>query len=46
MWLIDATEPHADALAPGDQILIYLGMPDRVFTARAELVPRRATLGR
>jgi hypothetical protein len=37
MWPIDASEPHAHALTPGDQILIYLGPPDRVFVARAEL---------
>jgi hypothetical protein len=37
MWGIDADEPHRDALAPGDLILIYLGAPARVFIGRAEL---------
>ncbi|MFG1624612.1 hypothetical protein [Kribbella sp. NPDC049227] len=37
MWGIDPDEAHAHALAPGDQILIYLGAPDRVFIGRAEL---------
>ncbi len=37
MWGIDADEPHRDALAPGDLILIYLGAPERVFIGRAEL---------
>ncbi|TCO51105.1 hypothetical protein EV646_10187 [Kribbella antiqua] len=37
MWGVDADEAHGDALAPGDQILIYLGAPERVFIGRAEL---------
>ena len=37
MWGVDADEPHRDALAPGDLILIYLGAPERVFIGRAEL---------
>ncbi|WUJ72980.1 hypothetical protein OG809_06845 [Kribbella soli] len=36
-WPIDPTEPHARALTSGDQVLIYLGPPDRVFIAHAEL---------
>ena len=37
MWGVGADEPHRDALAPGDVVLIYLGAPDRVFIGRAEL---------
>lgn len=37
MWGIDADEPHRDALAPGDLILVYLGAPEREFIGRAEL---------
>jgi hypothetical protein len=37
MWGIDADEPHRDALATGDLVLIYLGAPERVFIGRAEL---------
>ena len=37
MWGIDADEPHRDALAPGDLVLLYLGAPERVFIGRAEL---------
>jgi hypothetical protein len=37
LWGIDADEPHRDALAPGDLILLYLGAPDRIFIGRAEL---------
>jgi hypothetical protein len=37
MWGVDADEPHRDALAPGDLILIYLGAPERKFIGRAEL---------
>ena len=37
MWGIDADEPHRNALASGDLILIYLGAPERVFIGRAEL---------
>ncbi|MER7248523.1 hypothetical protein [Kribbella sp. NPDC000426] len=39
-WPVDPTEPHAEALAPGDQVLIYLGPPHRVFIANAELASR------
>jgi hypothetical protein len=34
---IDADEPHRNALASGDLILIYLGAPRREFIGRAEL---------
>ncbi len=37
MWGIDADEPHRDALASGDLILIYLGAPEREFIGRAAL---------
>lgn len=37
MWGIDADEPHRNALAPGDLILIYLGAPEQVFIGHAEL---------
>jgi hypothetical protein len=37
MWGIDADEPHRDALAAGDLVLVYLGAPDRTFIGRAEL---------
>jgi hypothetical protein len=37
MWGIDADEPHRNALASGDLILIYLGAPERDFIGRAEL---------
>ncbi len=36
MWAIDVDEPHRNALAPGDHVLIYLA-PDREFIGRAEL---------
>jgi hypothetical protein len=36
-WGIDADEPHRDALAPGDLILVYLGAPEREFIGCAEL---------
>jgi hypothetical protein len=38
MWGIDAGEPHRNALAAGDRVLIYLGAPDREFIGRAELL--------
>ena len=38
MWGIDADEPHRNALAPGDLVLIYLGAPEREFIGRTELV--------
>jgi len=34
-----AEEPHRDALAPGDLVLVYLAAPERTFIARAELGP-------
>lgn len=37
MWGIGADEAHADALGSGDQVLIYLGAPERMFIGRAEL---------
>ena len=37
MWGIDADEPHRDAVAAGDLVLIYLGAPEREFIGRAEL---------
>jgi hypothetical protein len=37
MWGIDADEPHRDALAAGDLVLVYLGAPERTFVGRAEL---------
>jgi hypothetical protein len=37
LWGVDADEPHRDALAPGDLVLVYLGAPDREFVGRAEL---------
>jgi hypothetical protein len=37
MWGIDADEPHRDALAAGDLVLVYLGAPDREFICQAEL---------
>lgn len=37
MWGIRADEPHRNAIAPGDLILIYVGAPEREFIGRAEL---------
>ena len=37
MWGVDADEPHRDALAAGDLVLVYLGAPERKFIGRAEL---------
>jgi hypothetical protein len=37
MWGVDADEPHRNALAPGDLVLIYLAAPERAFIGRAEL---------
>jgi hypothetical protein len=37
MWGVDGDEPHCDALAAGDLVLVYLGAPDREFIGRAEL---------
>ena len=36
MWGIDADEPHRDALAAGDLVLVYLAAPEREFIGRAE----------
>jgi len=37
LWGVGADEPHRDALAAGDLVLIYLGAPHREFIGRAEL---------
>jgi hypothetical protein len=37
MWGVGADEPHRDALAAGDLILVYVGAPERTFVGRAEL---------
>jgi hypothetical protein len=37
LWGVDADEPHRDALAPGDLILIYLAEPERALIGLAEL---------
>jgi hypothetical protein len=37
LWGVGEDEPHRDALAVGDLILIYLGAPERVFVGRTEL---------
>jgi hypothetical protein len=37
MWGIDADEPHRNALAAGDLILVYLAAPERKFIGRTEL---------
>jgi hypothetical protein len=37
MWGVDVDEPHRDALAAGDLVLIYLGAPEWEFVGRAEL---------
>ena len=37
MWGVDTDEPHRNALAAGDLILIYLGAPERELIGRAEL---------
>ena len=37
LWGVDADEPHRDALAAGDLVLVYLGAPDRELIGRAEL---------
>ena len=37
MWGIAADEPHGDALAAGDLVLVYLAAPERNFIGRAEL---------
>ena len=37
LWGVDADEPHRDALAAGDLVLVYLGAPDRELIGQAEL---------
>jgi hypothetical protein len=37
MWGVDADEPHRNALAPGDLVLVYVAAPAREFIGRAEL---------
>jgi hypothetical protein len=37
MWGIDGSEPHRDALAAGDLVLVYLGAPVRELIGRVEL---------
>ena len=37
LWGVDADEPHRDALAVGDLVLIYVAEPERAFIGRAEL---------
>jgi hypothetical protein len=37
MWGVHADEPHCNALAFGDLVLVYLGAPEREFIGRAEL---------
>ena len=37
LWSVDADEPHRDALAAGDLVLLYLGAPERTFIGRAVL---------
>ena len=37
IWGVDADEPHRNALAAGDLVLVYLGAPERKFIGRAEL---------
>jgi hypothetical protein len=37
MWGVEQDEPHRDALAAGDLVLLYLAAPARTFIGRAEL---------
>lgn len=37
IWGVDADEPHRDALAAGDLVLVYLGAPERKLIGRSEL---------
>jgi hypothetical protein len=37
LWGVDADEPHRNALARSDLVLVYLGAPDQKFIGRAEL---------
>ena len=37
LWGVDAGEPHRNALAAGDLVLIYLGAPEWAFIGRAQL---------
>jgi len=41
-WVIGEDEPHGDALAPGDLVLIYVAGPGGGFIGRAEV---RASAG-
>jgi hypothetical protein len=36
-WDVASDESHRDALAPGDLVLLYLGVPERELIGRAEL---------
>jgi hypothetical protein len=37
MWGVDGDEQHGGALAAGDDVLVYVGAPEREFVGRAEL---------
>ena len=37
MWGVGPDEPPREALAPGDLALVYLGAPERMFIARAQV---------
>ena len=37
LWSVDAREPHRNALATGDLVLLYRGAPARAFAGRAVL---------
>ncbi len=37
MWGVHADEPHCNALASGDLVLIYLGAPEREFIGLAQV---------
>jgi len=37
MWGIGPDEPHRNALAAGDLVLVYLAAPERTFVGRAEV---------
>jgi hypothetical protein len=37
MWGVRPNEPHREALAPGDLVLLYLAAPERLFIGSAEL---------
>jgi hypothetical protein len=38
LWPVGAREPRRDVLGSGDQVLVYLGAPERLFLGRAEVV--------